>query len=68
MLPFKCADGDLYAAAPLYNDGTLLQFRRKAGNRISVWMHDQWVSGWWNHTFSLKMTILALLGKLVFYV
>ncbi|XP_048014296.1 semaphorin-7A [Megalobrama amblycephala] len=38
------ADGDLYAAAPLYSDGTLLQFRRKAGNRISVWMHDQWVS------------------------
>lgn len=38
------ADGDLYAAAPLYSDGTLLQFRRKAGKRISVWMHDQWVS------------------------
>lgn len=38
------ADGDLYAAAPFYSDGTLLQFRRKAGNRISVWMHDQWVS------------------------
>lgn len=43
---FICSDGDLYAAAPLYSDGTLLQFRRKAGNRISVWMHDQWVSGW----------------------
>ncbi|XP_059401995.1 semaphorin-7A-like isoform X1 [Carassius carassius] len=39
------ADGDLYVAAPLYNDGTLLQFRRKAGQRTSVWMHDQWVSG-----------------------
>ncbi|NP_001315437.1 semaphorin-7A isoform 1 precursor [Danio rerio] len=38
------ADGDLYAAAPLYSDGTLLQFRRKAGKRINVWMHDQWVS------------------------
>ncbi|XP_065148136.1 semaphorin-7A [Paramisgurnus dabryanus] len=38
------ADGDLYAAAPLYSDGTLLQFRRRAGNRISLWMHDQWLS------------------------
>ncbi|KAK2867338.1 hypothetical protein QQF64_023030 [Cirrhinus molitorella] len=38
------ADGDLYAAAPLYSDGTLLQFRRKAGQRTSVWMYDQWVS------------------------
>uniref|UniRef100_A0A671T0S9 Semaphorin-7A-like n=1 Tax=Sinocyclocheilus anshuiensis TaxID=1608454 RepID=A0A671T0S9_9TELE len=38
------ADGDLYAAAPLYSDGTLLQFRRKAGKRTSVWMYDQWVS------------------------
>ncbi|XP_067292221.1 semaphorin-7A isoform X2 [Pseudorasbora parva] len=38
------ADGDLYAAAPLYSDGTLLQFRRKAGKRTSIWMHDQWVS------------------------
>ncbi|XP_051546400.1 semaphorin-7A-like [Myxocyprinus asiaticus] len=38
------ADGDLYAAAPLYSDGTLLQFRRKAGNRNSLWMYDQWVS------------------------
>lgn len=68
---FICSDGDLYAAAPFYSDGTLLQFRRKAGNRISVWMHDQWVSGWWNHTFSLKLleeNFLAFLGKLVFYV
>ncbi|XP_073688079.1 semaphorin-7A isoform X2 [Garra rufa] len=38
------ADGDLYATAPLYSDGTLLQFRRKAGQRTSVWMYDQWVS------------------------
>ncbi|XP_051979364.1 semaphorin-7A-like [Xyrauchen texanus] len=38
------ADGDLYAAAPLYSDGTLLQFRRKAGSRKSLWMYDQWVS------------------------
>uniref|UniRef100_A0A673J1T1 Semaphorin-7A-like n=1 Tax=Sinocyclocheilus rhinocerous TaxID=307959 RepID=A0A673J1T1_9TELE len=38
------ADGDLYAAAPLYSDGTLLQFRRKAGKRTSIWMYDQWVS------------------------
>ncbi|XP_016354652.1 semaphorin-7A-like isoform X1 [Sinocyclocheilus anshuiensis] len=38
------ADGDLYVAAPLYSDGTLLQFRRKAGQRNSVWMYDQWVS------------------------
>ncbi|KAI7811881.1 putative semaphorin-7A, partial [Triplophysa rosa] len=38
------ADGDLYAAAPLYSDGALLQFRRRAGNRISLWMHDQWLS------------------------
>ncbi|RXN15321.1 semaphorin-7A-like protein [Labeo rohita] len=38
------ADGDLYAAAPLYDDGTLLQFRRKYGQRTSVWMYDQWVS------------------------
>ncbi|XP_052454023.1 semaphorin-7A [Carassius gibelio] len=38
------ADGDLYAAAPLYSDGTLLQFRRKGGKRTSVWMYDQWVS------------------------
>uniref|UniRef100_A0A9J8ABV4 Semaphorin 7A (JohnMiltonHagen blood group) n=1 Tax=Cyprinus carpio carpio TaxID=630221 RepID=A0A9J8ABV4_CYPCA len=37
------ADGDLYVAAPLYSDGTLLQFRRKAG-RTNVWMYDQWVS------------------------
>ncbi|XP_056595835.1 semaphorin-7A [Triplophysa dalaica] len=38
------ADGDLYAAAPLYSDGALLQFRRRAGNRINLWMHDQWLS------------------------
>ncbi|XP_076863636.1 semaphorin-7A isoform X2 [Brachyhypopomus gauderio] len=36
-------DGDLYAAAPLYRDGTSLQFRRKAGNRVNVWMSDPWI-------------------------
>ncbi|XP_024138284.1 semaphorin-7A [Oryzias melastigma] len=38
------ADGDLYAAAPLGDDGGFLQFRRIAGNRTNVWMHDSWVS------------------------
>ncbi|XP_011474402.3 semaphorin-7A isoform X2 [Oryzias latipes] len=38
------ADGDLYAAAPSEVDGSLLQFRRVAGNRNYVWMHDSWVS------------------------
>ncbi|KAJ8335485.1 hypothetical protein SKAU_G00388270 [Synaphobranchus kaupii] len=37
-------EGDLYAATPLSGDGTLLQFRRKAGNRTSVWMHDKWLT------------------------
>lgn len=36
---------DLYAAAPLDADGGSLQFRRKAGDRTNVWMHDSWVSG-----------------------
>ncbi|CAK6950988.1 semaphorin-7A [Scomber scombrus] len=35
---------DLYAAAPLYSDGSSLQFRRKAGSRTNVWMDDNWVS------------------------
>ncbi|XP_007228310.3 semaphorin-7A [Astyanax mexicanus] len=38
------ADGDLYAAAPLYKDGTSLQFRRKAGRQNSVWMYDPWIT------------------------
>ncbi|XP_028286865.1 semaphorin-7A [Parambassis ranga] len=38
------AEGDLYAAAPLELDGSSLQFRRKAGGRTNVWMHDSWVS------------------------
>ncbi|XP_026859109.2 semaphorin-7A isoform X2 [Electrophorus electricus] len=38
------ADGDLYAAAPLYKDGTSLQFRRKAGNKINMWMYDAWIA------------------------
>ncbi|KAJ8002435.1 hypothetical protein DPEC_G00158870 [Dallia pectoralis] len=37
-------EGDLYAVAPLYRDGTSLQFRRKAGSRTNVWMYDKWVS------------------------
>lgn len=37
-------DGDLYAAAPLYKDGTSLQFRRKAGRQNSVWMYDPWIT------------------------
>lgn len=37
-------EGDLYAAAPLDADGSSLQFRRKAGGRTNVWMHDGWVS------------------------
>ncbi|XP_029008337.1 semaphorin-7A [Betta splendens] len=37
-------EGDLYAAAPLDADGSSLQFRRKAGSRTNVWMHDSWVS------------------------
>lgn len=36
-------EGDLYAAAPLDSDGSSLQFRRKAGKRTNVWMHDSWV-------------------------
>ncbi|XP_062847776.1 semaphorin-7A isoform X2 [Trichomycterus rosablanca] len=36
-------DGELYAAAPLYKDGSSLQFRRKAGKQIQVWMHDPWI-------------------------
>uniref|UniRef100_A0A8C6WHZ0 Semaphorin 7A n=1 Tax=Neogobius melanostomus TaxID=47308 RepID=A0A8C6WHZ0_9GOBI len=35
-------EGDLYAAAPLERDGSSLQFRRKAGKRTDVWMHDNW--------------------------
>ncbi|XP_047452820.1 semaphorin-7A [Mugil cephalus] len=38
------ADGDLYAAAPLEADGSLLEFRRKAGKRTKVWMHYNWAS------------------------
>ncbi|XP_066524413.1 semaphorin-7A isoform X2 [Hoplias malabaricus] len=37
-------DGDLYAAAPLYKEGTSLQFRRKAGSQTSVWMYDPWIT------------------------
>uniref|UniRef100_UPI0037E8D477 semaphorin-7A n=1 Tax=Semicossyphus pulcher TaxID=241346 RepID=UPI0037E8D477 len=37
-------EGDLYSAAPLDMDGSLLQFRRKAGSRTHVWMYDNWVS------------------------
>ncbi|XP_035272789.1 semaphorin-7A-like [Anguilla anguilla] len=37
-------EGDLYAATALNRDGTSLQFRRKAGNRASVWMHDKWLT------------------------
>ncbi|KAL0968902.1 hypothetical protein UPYG_G00273410 [Umbra pygmaea] len=37
-------EGDLYAAAPLYRDGSSLQFRRKAGSRKNVWMYDKWVT------------------------
>ncbi|XP_036431928.1 semaphorin-7A [Colossoma macropomum] len=36
-------DGDLYAAAPLYREGTSLQFRRKVGSQTSVWMYDSWI-------------------------
>ncbi|XP_060770881.1 semaphorin-7A [Neoarius graeffei] len=36
-------DGDLYAAAPLYSDGTSLQFRRQAGTQ-NVWMYDPWIT------------------------
>ncbi|XP_030621841.1 semaphorin-7A [Chanos chanos] len=49
------ADGDLYAAAPLYKDGTSLQFRRQTGRRSSMWMYDKWVT---NPTF-----ISAFLAK-----
>ncbi|XP_029909133.1 semaphorin-7A isoform X2 [Myripristis murdjan] len=37
-------EGDLYAAAPLDSDGSLLQFRRKGGSKTNVWMYDKWVS------------------------
>ncbi|XP_072526806.1 semaphorin-7A [Salminus brasiliensis] len=37
-------DGDIYAAAPLYKDGTSLQFRRKDGKQTSVWMYDPWIT------------------------
>ncbi|KAJ8417252.1 hypothetical protein AAFF_G00284790 [Aldrovandia affinis] len=37
-------EGDLYAAVPLNSDGSSLQFRRKAGRRSNVWMHDRWVT------------------------
>ncbi|KAK6309445.1 hypothetical protein J4Q44_G00209080 [Coregonus suidteri] len=37
-------EGDLYAAAPLYSDGSSLQFRRKAGSRTNVWMYNKWVT------------------------
>ncbi|KAJ8344487.1 hypothetical protein SKAU_G00318160 [Synaphobranchus kaupii] len=37
-------EGDLYTAVPLNSDGSLLQFRRKAGRRPSVSMHDRWVT------------------------
>ncbi|KAI1904440.1 hypothetical protein AGOR_G00005670 [Albula goreensis] len=37
-------EGDLYAAVPLNRDGSSLQFRRKAGVRSNVWMHDRWVT------------------------
>ncbi|XP_048113591.1 semaphorin-7A [Alosa alosa] len=37
-------DGDLYTAAPLYKDGSSLQFRRTAGKRTNVWMYDKWVT------------------------
>lgn len=38
-------DEDLYAAAPLYLDGTSLQFRRQAGRQNKLWMHDLWITG-----------------------
>lgn len=38
-------DGDLYAAAPLYLEGTSLQFRRQAGNQNKLWMYDPWITG-----------------------
>lgn len=37
-------EGDLYSAAPLDTDGSSLQFRRMAGSRPNVWMHNRWVS------------------------
>ncbi|KAL2093240.1 hypothetical protein ACEWY4_010552 [Coilia grayii] len=37
-------DGDLYSAAPLYEDGSSVQFRRTAGKRTNVWMFDRWVT------------------------
>ncbi|KAG7323953.1 hypothetical protein KOW79_011969 [Hemibagrus wyckioides] len=37
-------DGDIYAAAPLYSDGTSLQFRRQAGIQNILWMYDPWVT------------------------
>lgn len=37
-------DGDLYAAAPLYLEGTSLQFRRQAGNQNKLWMYDPWIT------------------------
>lgn len=37
-------EGDLYAAAPMGDDRSSLQFRRKAGSRTNVWMYNKWVS------------------------
>ncbi|XP_053333807.1 semaphorin-7A [Clarias gariepinus] len=37
-------DRDLYAAAPLYSDGTSLQFRRLAGSQIKLWMNGPWLT------------------------
>ncbi|XP_026775591.3 semaphorin-7A [Pangasianodon hypophthalmus] len=37
-------DGDLYAAAPLYLDGTSLHFRRQAGSQNKLWMYDPWIT------------------------
>ncbi|KAI5100516.1 semaphorin-7A isoform 1 [Silurus meridionalis] len=36
--------GDLYAAAPLFLDGTSLQFRRQVGNQNQLWMYDSWIT------------------------
>ncbi|KAF5902552.1 semaphorin-7A-like isoform X2 [Clarias magur] len=41
-LPFP--DGDLYAAAPLYPDGTSLEFRRQAGSQLKLWMNEPWLT------------------------
>ncbi|XP_060743168.1 semaphorin-7A [Tachysurus vachellii] len=37
-------DGDIYAAAPLYSDGTSLQFRRHSRIQNNLWMYDPWIT------------------------